>query len=63
VLGPALATRGGQRIDAQRRVYRLDPGPLRKLDAWLAPYRQMWNTSLDALARELDTMQEEDLAP
>ena len=48
------------RVDAQRRVYRVDPRPLRELDAWLAPYRQMWNTSLDALQRELDTMKEED---
>ncbi len=48
------------RIDAQRRVYRLDPRPLRELDAWLAPYRAMWNASLDALERELDTMTEED---
>jgi DNA-binding transcriptional ArsR family regulator len=44
------------RVDAQRRVYRIDPGPLRALDEWLAPYRTMWNTSLDALERELDQM-------
>jgi DNA-binding transcriptional ArsR family regulator len=44
------------RIDAQRRVYRIDPGPLRELDAWLAPYRAIWSASLDALERELDQM-------
>ena len=44
------------RIDAQRRVYRIDPGPLHELDEWLAPYRAMWNASLDALERELDQM-------
>lgn len=44
------------RIEAQRRVYRIDPGPLRELDEWLAPYRAMWNASLDALQRELDQM-------
>jgi DNA-binding transcriptional ArsR family regulator len=41
-------------IDAQRRVYSLDPRPLAALDAWLAPYRQMWSESLDALERHLD---------
>jgi DNA-binding transcriptional ArsR family regulator len=41
-------------IDAQRRVYSLDPRPLAALDAWLAPYRQMWSESLDGLERHLD---------
>jgi DNA-binding transcriptional ArsR family regulator len=41
-------------VDAQRRVYSLDPRPLAALDAWLAPYRQMWSESLDALERHLD---------
>lgn len=39
---------------AQRRVYEIDPRPLEALDAWLAPYRQMWSTSLDALGRRLE---------
>jgi DNA-binding transcriptional ArsR family regulator len=34
--------------DAQRRVYALEPGPIAELDAWLAPYRAMWNTGLEA---------------
>lgn len=42
------------RIDAQRRVYRLRPEPLRELDAWLAPYRRFWTKHLDALERHLD---------
>ncbi|MEU3841335.1 metalloregulator ArsR/SmtB family transcription factor [Streptomyces sp. NPDC028635] len=42
------------RQDAQRRVYALDPAPIAALDAWLAPYRGLWNTSLDALGRRLD---------
>ena len=41
--------------DAQRRVYALDPTPMMQLDAWLAPYRQLWTESLDALERHLDT--------
>jgi DNA-binding transcriptional ArsR family regulator len=42
------------RRDAQRRFYRLDPQPLRDLDNWLAPYRALWTTSLDALEAHLD---------
>ena len=42
------------RQDAQRRVYALDPQPFVELDAWLAPYRRLWNESLDALERHLD---------
>ncbi|MGI5460554.1 ArsR/SmtB family transcription factor [Streptomyces sp. CA-249302] len=42
------------RQDAQRRVYALDPGPIAELDAWLAPYRALWNRSLDKLGRRLD---------
>jgi DNA-binding transcriptional ArsR family regulator len=43
------------RQDAQRRLYRLRPEPLAEIDAWLAPYRQLWSASLDALERRLDT--------
>jgi DNA-binding transcriptional ArsR family regulator len=44
------------RQDAQRRLYRLRPEPLAEIDAWLAPYRQLWSDSLDALERRLDSM-------
>jgi DNA-binding transcriptional ArsR family regulator len=44
------------RADAQRRLYRVRPEPLRALDEWLAPYRRMWAASLDDLERHLDTM-------
>ncbi|GAA3421111.1 ArsR/SmtB family transcription factor [Streptosporangium vulgare] len=47
------------RHDAQRRWYRLRPEPLAEIAAWLDPYRSMWETSLDALERHLDTMPEE----
>jgi DNA-binding transcriptional ArsR family regulator len=47
------------RIDAQRRLYRVNPGPLRDLDAWLAPYRRMWSERLDDLERHLDDMTED----
>jgi DNA-binding transcriptional ArsR family regulator len=42
------------RRDAQRRLYDLDPAPLAELDAWLEPYRALWDSRLDALGRHLD---------
>jgi DNA-binding transcriptional ArsR family regulator len=48
------------RQDAQRRWYRLRPQPLTEIDAWLAPYRRMWENSLDALERHLDAMPDDD---
>lgn len=42
------------RVDAQRRVYRLRPEPLREIDDWLTPYRAAWRDRLDALERHLD---------
>ena len=41
-------------VDAQRRLYRLKPESLQELDIWLAPFRRLWNTHVDALARHLD---------
>lgn len=42
------------RVDAQRRLYRLHPGPLAEMDEWLAPYRELWNDALDRLERHLE---------
>ena len=42
------------RRDAQRRLYRVRTEPLEEIDAWLAPYRRLWNAKLDALGRHLD---------
>ena len=44
------------RSDAQRRLYRLRPEPLRAIDTWLAPYRVLWAARLDDLERHLDEM-------
>jgi DNA-binding transcriptional ArsR family regulator len=44
------------RADAQRRLYRLRPEPLREIDEWLTPYRIAWRDRLDALERRLDAM-------
>jgi DNA-binding transcriptional ArsR family regulator len=43
-------------VDAQRRLYRLNPEPLQELDAWLAPFRRFWSAHVDALERHLDRM-------
>jgi DNA-binding transcriptional ArsR family regulator len=42
------------RTEGQQRIYALDVRPLAELDAWLEPYRQVWERSLDALERHLD---------
>jgi DNA-binding transcriptional ArsR family regulator len=41
------------RHDAQRRVYSLRPEPLAEVDAWLSPYRALWEQRLDALHTEV----------
>jgi len=51
------------RQDAQRRWYELRPGPLTEIDAWLQPYRRLWEARLDALERHLDVMPDEDVLP
>ncbi|GAB04616.1 DNA-binding transcriptional ArsR family regulator [Gordonia amarae] len=42
------------RKDANRRLYRLRPEPLRELDVWLEPYRLEWSNRLDSLERHLE---------
>jgi DNA-binding transcriptional ArsR family regulator len=41
-------------VDAQRRLYKLKPQSLQELDLWLAPFRRLWSTHVDALERHLD---------
>jgi DNA-binding transcriptional ArsR family regulator len=48
------------RGDAQRRLYRVHPEPMRAIDEWLEPYRQMWASRLDDLERHLDEMTDND---
>jgi DNA-binding transcriptional ArsR family regulator len=48
------------RVDAQRRLYRVRAEPLRQIDEWIAPYRALWTSSLDALERHLDDMDDMD---
>jgi DNA-binding transcriptional ArsR family regulator len=43
-------------VDAQRRLYRLRPGPLQEIDMWLAQFRRFWSAHVDVLERHLDRM-------
>ena len=45
------------RTAAQHRIYRLETRPLQGLDDWLAPYRRLWTSHLDALERHLDSQE------
>ena len=48
------------RTDAQRRLYRVRPEPLREVHEWLEPYRLLWESRLDALEAHLATMPDDD---
>jgi DNA-binding transcriptional ArsR family regulator len=42
------------RVEAQRRIYRICPEPLREIDEWILPFRRLWAGHFDALGRHLD---------
>src|SRR5262245_60765368 len=48
------------RVDAQRRVYGLDPAPLREASAWMARQQERWQARLDALGDRLDQMERDE---
>jgi DNA-binding transcriptional ArsR family regulator len=41
-------------VDAQRRLYRLKPEPLREIADWVEQFRRFWSERVDALERHLD---------
>jgi DNA-binding transcriptional ArsR family regulator len=41
------------RVEAQRRIYELDPAGFSELDHWLRNIQQFWGIRLDALERRL----------
>jgi len=45
-------------VDAQRRLYRLNPEPFQEMDAWLDQFRRFWSPHLDALECHLDRMEQ-----
>jgi len=42
------------RVQAQQRIYTLQPKGLAELEAWVAKYKVFWSDSLDALEQHLD---------
>jgi DNA-binding transcriptional ArsR family regulator len=48
------------RVDGPRRWYGLRSEPLAEVDDWLAPYRWMWQASLDRLGAHLDDMTDDE---
>ncbi|SDM36769.1 ArsR/SmtB family transcription factor [Allokutzneria albata] len=47
------------RADGTRRLYAVDSGPLREVDAWLERFRGFWTQRMDALGTELARGQRE----
>ena len=41
-------------VQAQQRIYTLQPKGLAELDAWIAKYKVFWSDKLDSLERHLD---------
>lgn len=41
------------RAEGTRRLYAVDPAPLREIDVWLERYRRFWDQRLDALGTEI----------
>jgi DNA-binding transcriptional ArsR family regulator len=50
------------RADGRRRLYRLEPAPLRPMYEWLGRYEQAWNERLDRLDDYLQEMQRRERA-
>lgn len=51
------------RVDAQRRIYALNPAGLGEIDAWLTAIRGFWSARLDALAAQLEEENERNGRP
>jgi DNA-binding transcriptional ArsR family regulator len=39
----------GVRVDAQRRIYALQPEALKELEVWVEKYRRLWEENLERL--------------
>src|SRR5215813_11079261 len=50
-------------VDAQRRIYRLKPGPFQEVNDWLAQFRRFWSAHVDALERHLNRMGQDQATP
>jgi DNA-binding transcriptional ArsR family regulator len=45
------------RPEGTRRLYAVDPAPLREVDEWMERYRRYWNEGFDSLEAQLAAMQ------
>jgi DNA-binding transcriptional ArsR family regulator len=45
------------RADGRRRLYRLDPAPLRPLHDWMAKHERAWSDRLDRMGDYLEELQ------
>ena len=41
------------RVDGPRRIYSVEAKPFQEVDAWIAPFRGLWEERLHALTREI----------
>jgi DNA-binding transcriptional ArsR family regulator len=44
----------GVRVDAQRRIYALQPEALKELEVWVEKYRRLWEESFQRLDTSLE---------
>lgn len=51
-----------ERREGRRRVYQLNPAPLRVVDKWLGHYRTFWETSLTGLKNFVEAERAKELA-
>jgi DNA-binding transcriptional ArsR family regulator len=42
------------RVDAQRRLYRLNPVPFAEIDRWLSRYREFWGAKFTTLRKHME---------
>jgi DNA-binding transcriptional ArsR family regulator len=42
------------RLEAQRRLYRLNPEPFAEIDNWLGNYRRFWGAKFTALRKHME---------
>jgi DNA-binding transcriptional ArsR family regulator len=47
-----------EKPDGQKRWYKLNPTPLREIEEFLEPYRQLLSNKFDALEQHLDLIQQ-----
>ena len=46
----------GVRVDAQRRIYALQPAPLKELGTWVEKYRRVWEENFQRMDGLLEEM-------